>query len=459
MSIQFRITLMFALLLCLVMGISAFLINSFLLDNLIEQQKNELNLKGRFWIEKMNESNVKIETEGVAELEKLLVSNRKIEVLLLGKKKKVLYTSLPSSNLNGWMDALERKAEKRQNRNIWIVGSDDYVVVNLPFKNDEKQRLILASPVRGLKDTRMEMTNNILLIVLIGAVSTILLSFFITRSMVQPLHKLTREIKKVQARRFSEVQLIPARGEIAEVSNSVYSMAQELDRFHEIQRQFLQNASHELKTPLMSIQGYAEGIRDGVFVDDAAEKGFDVIVEETNRLKHIVTEIILLAKLEGEENLFDPSWHSATDLVTRTIERLHPLQLQHNVTITVRPTKTNDVVYVDEGKFLQALLNIIGNALRHAKDQITIEIKSGKRQLQIEVQDDGEGISEELLPHLFHRFVKGKNGDVGLGLAISRAIIERSHGCLQAENGPLHGAIFRITLPLYPQPENSQPPE
>lgn len=111
-------------------------------------------------------------------------------------------------------------------------------------------------------------------------------------------------------------------------------------------------------------------------------------------------------------------------------------------------------MYIDEGKFLQALLNIIGNALRHAKDQITIEIKSGKRQLQIEVQDDGEGIAEELLPHLFHRFVKGKNGDVGLGLAISRAIIERSHGRLQAENGPLHGAVFRIILPLSPQPEN-----
>jgi len=204
----------------------------------------------------------------------------------------------------------------------------------------------------------------------------------------------------------------------------------------------------------MSIQGYAEGIRDGVFVDAAAEKGFDVIVEETNRLKHIVTEIILLAKLEGEENLFDPSWHSATDLVTRAIERLHPLQLQHNVTISVRPTKNNDVVYVEEGKFLQALLNIIGNALRHAKNQITIEIKPGKRHLQIEVQDDGEGIPEELLPHLFHRFVKGKNGDVGLGLAISRAIIERSHGRLQAENGPLRGAVFRIILPLYSQPEN-----
>lgn len=457
MSIHFRITLMYSLLLCLVMGVAAVLIHSFLLDNLIEQQKNELNLKGKFWIDKMKESGADIKTEGVAELERLLVSNRKIEVLLLGKKKNVLYTSLPSSNLDEWMNELERKAEKRKNRNIWVVGSDDYVVVNLPLKNEEKQRLILASPVRGLKDVRMEMTNNILVIFFIGAISTIFLSFFITRSIIKPLHELTREIKKVQSRRFSEVQLIPARGEIAEVAKSVYSMTQELDRFHEIQRQFLQNASHELKTPLMSIQGYAEGIRDGIFVDEAAEKGFDVIVEETNRLKHIVTEIILLAKLEGEENLFDPTWHSATDLINRAVERLHPLQLKHNVTISVRPASSNDIVYVDEGKFLQALLNIIGNGLRHAKEQIIIEIESGKRHLKISVHDDGEGIAEELLPHLFHRFVKGKNGDVGLGLAISRAIIERSNGRIQAENAPLQGAVFRIILPLIPPPENEHP--
>lgn len=448
MNIQLRITLMFALLLCLVTGISAVLINSFLLDHLIAQQKKELTLKGQFWIEKTTLADQKITDADISELDKLLVSNRKVELLLIGKKKKVLYTTLPSSNVNDWLQALERKAEKRQDKNIWIIGQDDYVVVNLPLKNDEKQRLILASPVRGLKDVRMELTTNMLLIVCIGAVSTILLSFFITRSMVRPLNKLTTEIKKIQFRRFSDVQLVPARGEIAEVAESVYSMAQELDRFHEIQRQFLQNASHELKTPLMSIQGYAEGIRDGVFVEAAAQKGLDVIVEETNRLKHIVTEIILLAKLESEENLFRPSDHSATELVNRAIERLHPLQLQKKISIQIRAATTPDIVHVDEGKVLQAFLNIIGNALRHAKEKIVIDVEVGKHFVIVHVIDDGAGIQEELLPHLFHRFVKGKNGEVGLGLAISRAIIERSHGRIEVENGALCGAIFRISLPL-----------
>ncbi|KQL46917.1 histidine kinase [Brevibacillus choshinensis] len=450
MSLQLRITLMFGLLLLVLTSISASLIHSFLLDNLIDQQKNELVLKGQTWIDKNNDPTESVQPESIAELTRLFVSNRKVEILLLGKKKKVLYTTLPSSNLNQWLDVLDRKAEKRKDKNIWIVGDDDYVVVNLPFKNDEKQRLILGSPVRGLKDVRLELTQNIIIVLLIGAVSTILLSFFMTKSMVRPLNQLEKEIKKVQFRRFSEVRHIPARGEISEVSESVYSMAQELDRFHEIQRQFLQNASHELKTPLMSIQGYAEGIRDGIFTDKSAEQGLDVIVAETNRLKHIVTDIILLAKLESEEDLFHASFYSASELVSKAVERLHPLTVQQNVTITVRSLSTDPILYVDEDKILQALLNIVGNALRHADEHIEIRIDGGKRHAIIEVIDDGEGIPDDLLPHLFHRFVKGKSGDVGLGLAISRAIVERSGGAVDVRNGTVAGAVFRLTLPLRP---------
>lgn len=454
MSLQARITLMFGLLLLVVTSISAGLIHSFLLENMIEQQRNELIIKGQAWIDKNNGESEAIKSESIAELTRQFVSNRKVEVLLLGKKKKVLYTTLPSSNLNDWLDTLERKAEKRKDKNIWIIGNDDYVLVNLPFKNDEKQRLILASPVRGLKEARMELTQNIIVILVIGTVATILLSYFITKSTVRPLNQLVKEIKKVQFRRFSEVRHIPARGEIAEVSESVYSMAQELDRFHEIQRQFLQNASHELKTPLMSIQGYAEGIRDGIFTDKSAEQGLDVIVAETNRLKHIVTEIILLAKLESEEDLFHPAYYSATELVEQAVERLRPIMLQQNVTISIRNNGVDPILYVDEGKTLQALLNIIGNALRHSEEHIEVRIESGKRHATIEVLDDGEGIPVDLLPHLFHRFVKGKIGDVGLGLAISRAIVERSGGAIEVKNGHVAGAIFRILLPLHPVAQN-----
>jgi signal transduction histidine kinase len=447
MKLLYRITLAFGLLLIVVTGVSAYLINSFLLENLIEQQRRELALKGQVWIEKVKASGETIKPEEIQELSRLVVSNRKVEILLLGRRKKVLYTTLPSASLDQWIDQLERKAKKRQDKNIWMIGSDDYIVVTLPLKNGENQRLLLATPVRGVKDMRMELTGNIMASLLLGAICAIILSFFITRSLVTPLSRLTEEIKKVQRRRFSEVEMIPASGEIAEVTKSVYFMAQELDRFHSSQKQFFQNASHELKTPLMSIQGYAEGIRDGVFTGESARQGLDVIVKETTRLKNIVTEMILLAKLESEEDLFHPSEVSVLELVHQAVERLHPLMMQNGVDISVRCGAANPRINVDSEKFLQAVLNILGNAVRHAREHIEISIEEKNRQVLIDIIDDGEGIPDDLLPNLFHRFVKGKNGETGLGLAISRAIVERSGGTIEAGNGRT-GAVFRIRMPL-----------
>jgi signal transduction histidine kinase len=448
MKLLYRITLAFGLLLIVVTGVSAYLINSFLLENLIEQQRRELALKGQVWIEKVKASGETIKPEEIQELSRLVVSNRKVEILLLGRRKKVLYTTLPSASLDQWIDQLERKAKKRQDKNIWMIGSDDYIVVTLPLNNGENQRLLLATPVRGVKDMRMELTGNIMASLLLGAICAIILSFFITRSLVTPLSRLTEEIKKVQCRRFSEVEMIPASGEIAEVTKSVYFMAQELDRFHSSQKQFFQNASHELKTPLMSIQGYAEGIRDGVFTGESARQGLDVIVKETTRLKNIVTEMILLAKLESEEDLFHPSEVSVPELVHQAVERLHPLMMQNGVDIAVRCGAANPRISVDSEKFLQAVLNILGNAVRHAREHIEISIEEKNRHVLIDIIDDGEGIPDDLLPNLFHRFVKGKNGETGLGLAISRAIVERSGGTIEAGNGRT-GAVFRIRMPLF----------
>jgi signal transduction histidine kinase len=448
MKLLYRITIAFGLLLMIVTGASAYMIHSFLLDNLIEQQRKEIRNKGEFWIERVKASGGTIQPESIEELKRLFIPHKKVEILLLGEKKQVLYTSLPSASLNEWINDLERKAKKRNDKKTWMVGNDDYMVVTLPLQQEEKQKLLLAMPIRGLKDVRIELTRNMMTILLVGLVCAILLSFFITRSLVNPLSRLIKEIKKVQQRRFSEVTLVPASGEIAEVSQSVFFMAQELDRFHEIQKQFFQNASHELKTPLMSIQGYAEGIRDGVFTGDAARHGLDVMVQETERLKNIVTEMILLAKLESQDDLFHPAEVSAVELVNQAIERLDPIRIQRNVNISVRHDGNEPLIMVDREKFLQALLNILGNALRYAKEQIEIKIEESKKQVIIAVVDDGDGIPDELLPNLFHRFVKGKNGETGLGLAISRAIIERSGGSIEASNGIFGGATFRIKIPL-----------
>ena len=105
------------------------------------------------------------------------------------------------------------------------------------------------------------------------------------------------------------------------------------------------------------------------------------------------------------------------------------------------------MVYADRDKLLQALLNIVSNGARHASKHIYIQAGIQNSRVFLTVSDDGEGISEELLPYLFHRFVKGKNGESGLGLAIARAIVERCGGLITAGNRTEGGAVISVGFP------------
>src|SRR5699024_2880746 len=130
------------------------------------------------------------------------------------------------------------------------------------------------------------------------AIVAIVISSFLTNKLVTPLSRLKVQLKKIEKRQFDDIERINATGEIKEVEQSVYEMANELHRYMRTQQTFFQNASHDLKTPLMTIQGYAEWIRDCVFNEDEKEKGLDIMVSEVNRLKKIINELILLAKLD-----------------------------------------------------------------------------------------------------------------------------------------------------------------
>ncbi|MDG0809770.1 sensor histidine kinase [Cohnella rhizosphaerae] len=101
----------------------------------------------------------------------------------------------------------------------------------------------------------------------------------------------------------------------------------------------------------------------------------------------------------------------------------------------------------NKDKLLQALLNVLSNAARHAARRIVIEAGMVDGRVVIRVLDDGKGFPDALLPHLFHRFVKGKDGENGLGLAISRAIVERCGGLIRADNQASGGAVISLSFP------------
>lgn len=305
--------------------------------------------------------------------------------------------------------------------------------------------LILLTPLHDLKAVQQSFFARLLLVFVVGAVAAIILSYLLTRKLVTPLTRLKRQLKKIEARKFDDIERIRATGEIKEVEQSMYDMASELQRYMTSQQDFFQNASHELKTPLMTIQGYAEGIRDHVFDEEDREKGLEVMVTEVRRLKAIINEMILLAKLDSDQAADEFVEVNVPHVIKQVIERTLPLTNERNVTLDYNE---NDklVLHADEEKLLRALLNIAVNGLRYAESKVIITTIKKKEEQVIIIEDDGEGIAGDLIPHVFHRFVKGKDGETGLGLAISRAIVEQFDGKIKVEKSELGGAKFVLVF-------------
>lgn len=466
MKLMYRLHLSFAILLLCILALAAVIIYPLMMETLIDGQRKEMREQGKHLmnivqtqpLESINSSLNTFTSVTAVPAAKVLAPvalDVKTNALLIEPDHKVSFSTMPQEQSTEWANLAQQNMVT--GKDVWQGNDDKYIVETLSVHQVTStpavaaSTLVLTTPLSKIKLMQVALFKRMMILLSVGGVVAYLLSMIITRKLVTPLALLRKELKKVESRRFSDVQLIDSSGEIGEVAKTVYQLAGELDKHHRTQKQFFQNASHELKTPLMSIQGYAEGIRDGIFIGEQADKGLDVIVNECDRLKKIVTEMILLAKLESEEGVFQSAAVPIHELVTETIERMNPLLMQKGLKIQVQDeTLKQGPLYVDADreKLLQAMINIVGNAARYAKATICIRITNNQDTgIRLEIADDGDGIPDELLPQLFQRFMKGKQGDTGLGLAISRAIVERSRGQISAYNQKEGGAAFVLRFP------------
>lgn len=232
--------------------------------------------------------------------------------------------------------------------------------------------------------------------------------------------------------------------EFHQLSQSISRMSERLQASERSQRDFLQNASHELRTPLMSIQGYAEGILNDIVPD--VKKAASIINSESLRLNVLVKELLMLSRIESRTAERKPIKLNLCDLLPEFIQRLGGIEVAQKKNVNLSLPQQHVFVTVDEDLLSCAVMNIISNCMRYAKTKIDVSLFLREANAVIRIKDDGPGIREEDLPHLFERFYKGKGGNFGLGLAISKSAVQSAGGEINAYNGET-GAVFEITLP------------
>lgn len=284
-----------------------------------------------------------------------------------------------------------------------------------------------------------------------------LLAWLIARRFARPVKTLSEQAGSLANGQFDGSACRGSSAELDQLADSLEQAARDITEARSYQRDFLANISHDLRTPLTMIRGYAELVRDISWKDDSArEADLNLIISESERLTGLVNDIIDYSKLESGKVELNMEDFDYTAMARRVVCQFAPLREKRREASPlgegyhiIEEIEDGLIVSGDEGQLARVLYNLIDNAVSHAGEGRTVSVRvfSRGKTVRTEVRDDGAGIPADLLPHVWDRYFKAnqqkrnKRGS-GLGLAICKEILD-AHGCAYgAESEEGKGSMF-----------------
>ena len=286
---------------------------------------------------------------------------------------------------------------------------------------------------------------------LAGAVLAAGISLLLARSLTRPIRRVAAATQELATEGRAEPVPVDGPAELAALARAFNEMASELAVSRESERNFLLSVSHELKTPLTAIRGYAEGLAEGAFsAGDAAR----TILVESQRLERLVRDLLDLARMNRREFSVTTEQVDLAEVAREAVARHDASARAFGVVLSAEGEET--WVDADPDRVLQIASNLIENALRETPRGGSVTVRTGRRRLV--VADTGPGLEPDDLPHAFDRFFLydkyGRERPVGsgLGLAIVKQLAFAMHGDVTVASEPGAGAVFTLELPRSQHP-------
>ncbi|MHB1133218.1 MAG: sensor histidine kinase [Chloroflexota bacterium] len=285
--------------------------------------------------------------------------------------------------------------------------------------------------------------------------AAVLASLFVSRRLVRPIQQLSAASQRIAAGHYAERVEQASGDEVESLAYSFNQMAASLEETERRRLTLIADVAHELRTPLASIEGYAEGLLDGVV--EPAPETFALLHTEADRLRRLVDDLQELSRAEARQLPLQAKPVPPERLLRTVAERLAPQFADKGVELQVGPASNLPAVLADEGRALQVLTNLLSNALRYTAPGGRVAVAARRRgeAVAFEVVDTGVGIAAEHLPHLFERFYRADRsrsrsaGGSGIGLTIAKHLVEAQGGTIEARSAGIGlGSTFVFTLPL-----------
>ncbi|WP_138755976.1 sensor histidine kinase [Paenibacillus sinopodophylli] len=322
--------------------------------------------------------------------------------------------------------------------------------VGIPVDSDGKRYALFIRPdlAQQIGDVRLLMA---FLLVVTFLLSLILIAL-LTRLIVRPLKKLTRATDQIIHGDYHITMDVERRDELGDLARHFTTMAGALRQVDKMRQEFVSNVSHEIQSPLTSIQGFASAIRSGAATKEEQELYLRIIEEESGRLSSLSTQLLTLASLDNEQMLPSRSTFRMDEQIRQAVIVLE--RQWSGKALTVELDLDEVTVSAHESQLYQVWINLLTNAIKFtpADGHITVRLQV-RKEITVTVQDSGIGIANEDLMHVFERFYKanksrnGKGKGSGLGLSIAQAIIELHQGHISIESKARVGTAVTIRLP------------
>jgi two-component system sensor histidine kinase BaeS len=250
--------------------------------------------------------------------------------------------------------------------------------------------------------------------------------------------------------------LAEADDELARLGVAIDTMAAELERAAGLERAFLMSVSHDLRTPLTSIRGYAEAVAEGTADDDETRRRAAAIIgSEARRLERLVADLLDLARLDTREFSLHPRPVDAGQVVTGAVEALQPAAAEAGLRLVALPAPGPIPAELDPERLAQMVANLVENALKYATTTVEVGVEGAGESIVVSVVDDGPGVDAADLPHVFERLYtsgrqQARKVGTGLGLAIVAQLAAAMGGTASAGRTPEGRTRFTVSVAARP---------
>ncbi|RZT21655.1 sensor histidine kinase [Fictibacillus sp. BK138] len=380
---------------------------------------------------------------------------------------------LASENKNGTFYGEEFREKKLETSVVHgvVAGNNYHGIKDFPAKLfitgffDNDIRNTIGVPVKYQGETQAlfirpnlevqfgEMRIFFALLLAFTLILSILFVFISTRYIVKPIVTLTEATKTISKGNYKIDLNVNRQDEIGELAGHFAYMAKNLEQLEEMRQEFVSNVSHEIQSPLASIQGFSKTLQSDHITEQQRNQYLSIIESESKRISALSKQLLTLASLDKEEGILEKSTYDLGEQIKQVLFMTEYSWREKD--IAVEMDLPSVYIHADQKLLHQVWSNLITNAVKYtpAGGTLSLHLTSENDRCYIKVQDTGIGISKNDLPHIFNRFYKAdkvrnrKEGNSGLGLAITKKIIELHEGDIYAKSELNKGTTFYVEFP------------